>query len=65
MGIGHMGIGDWGLGPIPNPQSPIPNPQSPIPIFLLSNLFCEDKNEFELFEELVLNGLYVFIFIIF
>ena len=24
--------GDWGLGPIPNPQSPIPNPQSPIPI---------------------------------
>jgi len=29
-----MGIGDWGLGPIPNPQSPIPNPQSPIPIQL-------------------------------
>jgi len=26
-----MGIGDWGLGPIPNPQSPIPNPQTPIP----------------------------------
>jgi len=24
-----MGIGDWGLAPIPNPQSPIPNPQSP------------------------------------
>jgi len=24
-----MGIGDWGMGPIPNPQSPIPNPQSP------------------------------------
>jgi len=24
-----LGIGDWGLGPIPNPQSPIPNPQSP------------------------------------
>jgi len=20
-----LGIGDWGLGPIPNPQSPIPN----------------------------------------
>jgi hypothetical protein len=30
-----LGIGDWGLGPIPNPQSPIPNPQSPIP-----KLFC-------------------------
>jgi len=26
-----LGVGDWGLGPIPNPQSPIPNPQSPIP----------------------------------
>ena len=26
-----MGIGDWGLGIEPNPQSPIPNPQSPIP----------------------------------
>jgi hypothetical protein len=25
---GGLGIGDWGLGPIPNPQSPIPNPQS-------------------------------------
>jgi len=22
-----LGIGDWGLGPIPNPQSPLP--QSP------------------------------------
>jgi len=27
-----LGIGDWGLGPIPNPQSPIPNPQTPNPI---------------------------------
>jgi len=32
-----MGIGDWGLGPIPNPQSPIPNPQSPNNIFV--NIF--------------------------
>jgi len=30
-----LGIGDWGLGPIPNPQSPIPNPQSPINNILL------------------------------
>jgi len=29
-----LGIGDWGLGPIPNPQSPIPNPQSPINKFI-------------------------------
>ena len=26
--IGDLGIGDWGLGPIPNPQSPIPNPHN-------------------------------------
>jgi len=30
-----LGIGDWGFGPIPNPQSPIPNPQSP---FILKNI---------------------------
>ena len=23
-----LGIGDWGLGPIPNPQSPIPKIQT-------------------------------------
>jgi len=22
--LGGLGVGDWGLGPIPNPQSPIP-----------------------------------------
>jgi len=32
-------VGDWGLGPIPNPQSPIPNPQSPL---------ISSKNTFEL-----------------
>jgi len=32
-----LGIGDWRLGPIPNPQSPIPNPQSPIPMFNKNN----------------------------
>jgi len=34
MGIGDLGIGDWGLGIGDWAQSPIPNPQSPIPIFL-------------------------------
>jgi hypothetical protein len=40
-----LGIGDWGLGPIPNPQSPIPNPQSPIKLqkkiyyFILNNKY--------------------------
>jgi len=24
----NLGIGDWGLGIGPNPQSPIPNPQN-------------------------------------
>jgi hypothetical protein len=33
-----LGIGDWGLGPIPNPQSPIPNPQSPLKIYFLNIL---------------------------
>jgi hypothetical protein len=41
-----LGIGDWGLGPIPNPQSPIPNPQSPYFGFL---------NEFILKNNLKLN----------
>jgi len=26
-----MGIGDWGLGPIPNTQNPIPQNQNPNP----------------------------------
>jgi len=34
-----LGIGDWGLGPIPNPQSPIPHPQSPIPLIDKTYLF--------------------------
>ena len=36
-----MGIGYWGLGIGPNPQSPIPNPQSPIPNphLLIKNIF--------------------------
>jgi hypothetical protein len=41
-----LGIGDWGLGPIPNPQSPIPNPQSPIPKLIL--FYLNDKNKINL-----------------
>ena len=40
-----MGIGDWGLGIGPNPQSPIPNPQSPIPI--LFYILEKIKNKFK------------------
>jgi len=29
MGVCGLGIGDWGLAPIPNTKSTIPNPQSP------------------------------------
>jgi len=36
-----MGIGDWGLGIGPNPQSPIPNPQSPIIILKLLELYLK------------------------
>jgi hypothetical protein len=32
-----LGIGDWGLGIGPNPQSPIP--KSPIPMNLMNKLF--------------------------
>jgi hypothetical protein len=49
-----LGIGDWGLGPIPNPQSPIPNPQSPIPnphIEYFSNILNNIK---------ILNNKYIF-----
>jgi hypothetical protein len=43
-----LGIGDWGLGIGPNPQSPIPNPQSPIPNpqtlnFLLNKIIIKIK----------------------
>jgi len=38
-----MGIGDWGLGIGPNPQSPIPNPQSPIPNYSVKIIFI-NKN---------------------
>jgi len=39
-----MGIGDWGLGIGPNPQSPIPNPQSPIPKILNSKFIKTNLN---------------------
>jgi len=39
MGVGVWGVGDWGLGIGPNPQSPIPNPQSPIPNPHDNNIF--------------------------
>jgi len=45
VGIGGLGIGDWGLAqsPFPNPQSPIPNPQISNDLFLfllfLTNYF--------------------------
>jgi hypothetical protein len=46
-----LGIGDWGLGPIPNPQSPIPNPQSP---FKSKKLFIKNFNKIKLNELLFL-----------
>jgi hypothetical protein len=33
-----MGIGDWGLGIGPNPQSPIPNTPSPCFILFIKKL---------------------------
>jgi len=42
-----LGIGDWdwGLGPIPNPQSPIPNPQSPTNIINVYLILKKSKFE--------------------
>jgi len=36
-------MGDWGLGPIPNPQSPIPNPQSPIAFEKINKILYEKE----------------------
>jgi len=36
-----MGIGDWGLGIVPNPQSPIP-----IPHLILINIYIVEFVEF-------------------
>jgi len=46
-----LGIGDWGLGPIPNPQSPIPNPQSPILIKLFTYEYLYYIDRFYFFEK--------------
>jgi len=37
-----LGIGDWGLGIGPNPQSPIPNPQSPL-VYVIMLLIIKYK----------------------
>ena len=44
-------IGDWGLGPIPNPQSPIPNPQSPNKLIYFNYLI---KNKINLLKKIIL-----------
>ena len=43
-----MGIGDWGLGIGPNPQSPIPNPQSQIPNYLKNNFVSYKNKNYEI-----------------
>ena len=53
-----MGIGDWGLGPIPNPQSPIPNPQSPYLMKYKSSKKIKNKNfeaNFFIFKKIMFN----------
>ena len=54
-----MGIGDWGLGIGPNPQSPIPNPQSPIPI---NNIYLSSKYNKKIINKIIKNK-YLFFFI--
>ena len=56
-----LGIGDWGLGIGPNPQSPIPNPQSPIQLIKkinklkINNNIQNNNNNFILFFNILLN----------
>jgi hypothetical protein len=45
-----LGIGDWGLGIGPNPQSPIPNPQSPIPSERLINILQKYNKKNKIFK---------------
>jgi len=47
-----LGIGDWGLGPIPNPQSPIPNPHPQSPEKHLVLVKCIN-NKFKIYYSLV------------
>ncbi len=47
-----MGIGDWGLGPIPNPQSPIPKNSKNVKLtisYYLLTLSIYIKNFFNIF----------------
>jgi len=39
-----LGIGDWALGTIPNPQSPNTNPQSPASPILFNLKFKKKLN---------------------
>jgi len=54
-----LGIGDWGLGPIPNPQSPIPNPQSPIP--MITNLYFELNKLFKYIKNIEIKNYYKYV----
>ena len=45
-----MGIGDWGLGLGPNPQSPIPNPQSKYFSLLNKIIKIFRINKFKIFQ---------------
>jgi hypothetical protein len=63
-----MGIGDWGLGIGPNPQSPIPNPQSPIPnpqynIYNIFNCLYVFKYNLKMYKIIFKNLLLLYIFI--
>jgi hypothetical protein len=49
-----LGIGDWGLGPIPNPQSPIPNPQSPLILIFYSKIYDIKYNIFNFIKNNIL-----------
>jgi hypothetical protein len=57
-----LGIGDWGLGIGPNPQSPIPNPQSPIPNPQSPLLILKVLNKYIKYNIIIFNILKSFIY---
>jgi len=57
-----LGIGDWGLGIGPNPQSPIPNPQSPKNFLLIFKLYNINNNIIYIYFKKIKLNLYIFIY---
>jgi len=59
-----LGIGDWGLGPIPNPQSPIPMFLKQYKIILFNLLLLSNKILLLKINNIIFNNLSIYLFFI-